>query len=275
MNYVIAKIKDRENTYEKLYAGEDKIYDLPQEIDNAFAYNPETILEPEDWYKIENFSKSKYVIDLLEHDFRTTDYGEANKVRTRQIDYIVSFQDGNYMFQRIFKHSIMTQKRISLGDNIYLNQGEKSIVINSTPDAIYIKTSDILLFKKLSTISPIFKGIDELYREATEEETAEFLQNSFIKLADDYGVDKIKKSNRKRIAIAIDTLKFFSKKDKQEILEYTHKYYPALRYEEKTRVFCIGSEEEMKYLLWGIEQRYYTTPVTKVNMVANSVVPLQ
>ena len=169
----------------------------------------------------------------------------------------------------------MMKKRITLGDTIRLDQGEKSIVINSTPDAIYVKDDDILYFKKLSTISPIFKGIDELYREATEEETKEFLQNDFIELEDSYGVEKVKKSNRKRIAMAMDTLSSFTPKDKQKILKYTHEYYPALKYDEKKKVFTIGSEEEMKYLLWGIEQRYYTTPVTNERRVANSIMQLE
>ena len=30
----------------------------------------------------------------------------------------------------------------------------------------------------------------------------------------------------------------------------------------------------MKYLLWGIEQRYYTTPVTNEKRVANSITKL-
>ncbi|WP_155895255.1 hypothetical protein [Lachnospira multipara] len=91
----------------------------------------------------------------------------ANRVRTEIVEYIMSVQDNVYFFQRILKHSIMMKKRITLGDTICLDQGERSIVINSTPDAIYVKDDDILYFKKLSTISPIFKGIDELYREAT------------------------------------------------------------------------------------------------------------
>ena len=39
-------------------------------------------------------------------------------------------------------------------------------------------------------------------------------------------------------------------------------------------IFTIGNEEDMKYLLWGIEQRYYTTPVTNENRVANSIMVL-
>ena len=274
MNHVIAKIRGRDNIFEKLYSG-NSIYELPAELNNAVEYNPDTILEDGEWYKIDNFSSTTYIIDELKHNFNTTDYDEANRVKTEAIEYILSVQDNVYFFQRILKHSIMMKKRITLGDNVRLDQGEKSIVINSSPDAVYMKDDDVLYFKKLSTISPIFKGIDELYREATEEETEEFLKNDFIELKDNYGVEKIKKSNRKRIAMAMETLGGFSKKDKQKILKYTHEYYPALEYEENKNIFTIGSEEEMKFLLWGIEQRYYTTPVTKERRVANSVMQLQ
>ena len=273
MNHVIARVRGREQIYEKLYSGES-IYELPLELNNAVEYNPETILDENEWYKIKRFSNTDYIIDVLKHDFRTTDFGMADKVRTYNIDFIMSVQDNIYFFQRILKHSIMKQKRITLGNNVRLDRGEKSIVINTVPDAVYMKKEDVLYFKKLSSISPIFKGIDELYREATDEETGEFLQNDFINLVDDYGVDKVKISNRKRIAMAMKTLKKFNKKDKQVILDYTHKYYPTLKYEEQGRIFSIGNEEEMKYLLWGIEQRYYTTPVTREKRVANSILQL-
>lgn len=273
MNYVIAKIKSREHMYEKLYSGES-IFRMPSELENSVNYNPQTVLEDDEWFKIDKFSETDYMIDILGKDFRSTDYGEANKVHSENIEYIMSYQENVYFFQRILKHSILQQKRIILGETVKLDRGEKSIVINDSPDAIYISEKDSLYFKKLSMVTPIFKGIDELYREATDEETKEFLQSDFIIVSEKYGVDKVKKSNRKRIAMAMDTLKRFSKKDKQTILEYTHQYYPALKYEEKSKKFTIETEEEMKYLLWGIEQRYYTTPVTREKRVANSIVEL-
>ena len=273
MNYVIAKIRDKNKIFEKLYAGES-IYSLPSGLESAVEYNPSTILEEDEWFKIDDFSQTEYCMDILKEDFRSTDYGEANKVKTQNVEYIISFQDNVYFFQRIFKHSIMEQKRITLGDNVRLDSGEKSIVINNVPDAIFVKTSDVLYFKKLTTVAPIFKGIEELYREATEEETEEFLRNDFIQVASDYDASKIKKSNRKRIAMAMETLQKFSKKEKKIILNYTHDYYPSLQYEAKQGVFTVNNEEEMKYLLWGIEQRYYTTPVTKERRVANSIVEL-
>lgn len=273
MNYVIAKVRGNTNTFEKLCACEN-LYELPTELCGAVDYHPETILDEYEWFKLDHFSNTTYIIDEMKQSFNSTNYSAASRVRTEKIEYIMAVQDDIYFFQRILKHSIMINKRITLGDKIRLDQGEKSIVINSLPDAIYDKKYDILYFKKLSMISPIFNGIDQLFREATNEETESFLKNEFIKLENDYGVNKVKKSNRKRIVAAIDTLANFSKEDKEDILSYIHEYYPLLKYEADDKVFTISNEEELKYLLWGIEQRYYTTPVTHEQRIANSIIKL-
>lgn len=124
MNHVIAKIRGRENIFEKLYSG-DNIYELPTELQGAVEYNPETILEEDDWYKIDQFSSTAYAIEVLKNDFNTVEFDEANRVRTERVEYIMSVQDNVYFFQRILKHSIMMKKRITLGDTIRLDQGKK------------------------------------------------------------------------------------------------------------------------------------------------------
>lgn len=273
MNYVIAKIKSKTHEYEKLFSGAE-LYQMPDGLEGAVEYQPSRLLEEGEWYKLQEFSTRSFCIDLLKDHFRSTDYPEASKVKTMEIEYICSYQERIYFFQRVFKHNIVMHKRITLGDNVRLDKGERSIVINDNADGIYVKDEDVLYFRKLQTIAPIFKGIEELYKEATQEETEQFLTNDFIKLDNSYNADKVKKMNRKRIAMAMDTLNGFDRKQKRRILDYTHKYYPHLFYEPKKGVFTIGSEEDMKYLLWGIEQRYYTTPVTKENRVANSVMVL-
>lgn len=272
MNYVLAKVKIKnEEGYRKLYKGE-AIFEELIGLTGANEYTPSTILDEDEWFKLSAFSTQEYCLDFLCDEFNSTEYAEIDKARTDIIEYICSYQSGQYYFQRILKHSIFKQKRLTLGDNVNLDKGEKSIVINDYPDAMYDKKDDTLYFRKLQTIAPIFKGIDILYKEATKEETESFLQNDFIETIDGYGVDKIKTMNRKRIAMAMETLKNFNKKQRKEVLDYTHEYYPHLQYKGNT--FSVGTEDDMKFLLWGIEQRYYTTPVTKEQRVANSVIPL-
>ena len=67
----------------------------------------------------------------------------------------------------------------------------------------------------------------------------------------------------------MDTLNKLDEQQKKEIFSYTDKYYPDLKYDGKA--FEIKNEEDMKNLLYGIEQRFYTTPVTNEKRVANSV----
>lgn len=269
MNHVIVKLK-KDEEYKKLYSGKS-IFSLPDNLESAVEYNPVTLLEEGEWYVLKNFSNTYYCLELFRSEFSSVAYSMIKKSETDALEFICSYDQGVFFIQRIFKNNVLVKKHITLGDNVDLKT-EKSIVINEWPDAIYQKESDRLYFRKLQTIIPIFKGIEELYKEATNEEIESFLQNSFISTVGDYGADKVKTLNRKRIALAMETLKQFDGKQRKEVLDYTHRYYPQLEY--KKGVFSVRNEEDLKYVLWGIEQRYYTTPVTKENRIANSVLPL-
>ena len=109
-----------------------------------------------------------------------------------------------------------------------------------------------------------------LYREATQEETDSFLANDFISLKDDYSGSKVKTANRKRIALAAKTLSELDEPDRKNIFKYIGDYCPGLKVSENS--FEVGSENELKMLLYGIEQRFYTTPVGGEKRLANSVI---
>lgn len=272
MNYVIAKIK-KDEQYRNLYSG-DSFYNIPANIDSAVAYSPDTLLDEGEWYMVEDFSKKEYCLKLLKEEFRTTDFDMIRHMHnnSEKIEYICAYEEGVFFFQRMLKNSILSKKCLVLGNETKLEK-DKSIVINDLPDAIYSREKDRLYFRKIETIMPIFRGIEELYREATKEDVKKFLDSDFIKLVEGYNVDEVKKLNRKRIAVVLEILKEFNKEQRKDVLEYTHKYYPKLEYNKKK--FSIGNEDDLKYLLWGIEQRYYTTPVTKEDRVANSTIALR
>ena len=271
MSYIVAKVK-KDAEYKNVYSGDEEIYKMSVELQNSVEYTPTRLLEEDEWYRISDFSQKKFCIEFLKREFNTTDYTLIDKSNADSLEYICSYQNEVYFFQRIMKHNILIQKRITIGEKISLNKGEKSIVINELPDAIYNKCEDNLYFKKIETIAPIFRGIEELYKEATREEVENFLAREFINPINEYGVDKVKTLNRKRIALAMSTLNGFNEQQKRDVLDYTHQYYPRLEY--NNGAFSVGSEEDMKYLLWGIEQRYYTTPVTSEPRVAKSVMVL-
>lgn len=271
MDFLLARVADRRNWYRKMIAGET-IYQIPSNLENRIRYTPMDICDEDSWFYIDSFSQNKFCLDILKQDvFNSTDYEEINVIQPEKISYLVSYQGQNFFcFQRVYTSSLLQQKRfLHIGGRVEVRECERGIIINDVPDAIYSKREDCLYFKKLETITPIFKGIDELYREATEEETRQFLGYSFINLQNGFDTLEVKKSNRKRIALAMNVLGSFSEKQKRRIFEYTNEYFPNLKYNGNS--FEIENEEDLKNLLYGIEQRLYTTPVTKEQRCASAV----
>lgn len=275
MNHLIAKIRVQGSPikFRKVLSGRD-IYSLPSDLNNHIEYSANHNLDEDSWFGIESFSKKKYCIPLLKENFNSIDYDSLTSISFDKIDYICSYQNqSEFYFQKISKTQLISKKAISyIGDAFNFEENSRNIIINNKPDAIYLKDKDILYFKNLSAITSIFKGIDELYREATEEETKKFLNEGFISLRHSFSAEKVKKANRKRIALAINTLKSFNNIEKSKVIDYIKDYCPEL--ESNNNSFIIGSEEELKSLLFGIDQRYYTTLVKDEKRLANSVITL-
>jgi len=88
---------------------------------------------------------------------------------------LCSYQTGVYFFQKVSSKQFIRKKYFTLSDEPTLYEDAPIIVIDEYADAIYLKNQDTLYFKNLNSITAIFKGIDMLYHEATQEETQEFL----------------------------------------------------------------------------------------------------
>lgn len=271
MEHLLAKVNDRKNGYRKMISGQ-KIYQIPDNLTNRIKYGPEDTLEEDEWFYIEKFSDTAFCIDLLKQEFfNSTDFSKINRIKSEKINYLVAYQEENFfLFQRVYTSSMLKEKRfVHIGEAVEIRESKNGILINEVPDAIYVRSENCLYFKKLETIAPIFKGIDELYREATEDETRDFLNNDFISLKNNFCVESVKKSNRKRVALAIKILEDFSIEQKREVFQYTNSYYPNLQFDGDK--FEVKDENDLKNLLYGIEQRLYTTPVTHEKRCASAV----
>jgi len=63
--------------------------------------------------------------------------------------------------------------------------------------------------------------------------------------------------------------------DKAEVHSYIEKYCEKkLNFNKQDSKFEISTDDELKLLLYGIEQRFYTTPFGHEKRLANSVVSL-
>lgn len=276
MNHLVAQIKKRGTGVKtfKILSGE-VVYELPRDLENPKVYSSDYKLEDDEWFHIPDFSNTDYCIELLKKDFISADYDQIDSDQLKNLKFLCSYQIHSgvefFYFQRLSSTHYLRKKWFKISDTPMLEKESPLIVINPIADAIYNRSNDTLYFKNLPPISGIFKGISELYKEATKQETEAFLANEFIFLENDYNAELVKIPNRKRISLAMETINSFNQKEKKQIFSYIKDYCKKLKYNDTKSHFSISDEEELKQLLWGIEQRYYTTPVGNERRVANSV----
>ena len=277
MNHVLAHIKTRTKKRIFKLISDQSLFDVVTvDLNTCVPYNPDHNLDEDSWFKLEGFSQKAFCIELLKKDFNSKDYFDLTKGNFSKIAYLFAVQGDDFYFQKITPSLFVKRKTIVFGEAAELEKSQTRLVINTLPDAVYFKVSDTLIFKNLATISSIFKGIDELYKEATKEEVEQFLDESFIELTNDYNVENVSKPNRKRIGLAMATLEVMSADDKANMLDYIDGYCgeQKLKFDKANQKFEISNDDELKLLLYGIEQRFYTTPFGQEKRLANSVVTL-
>jgi hypothetical protein len=249
------------------------IFCKPDNLEASIEYNTVTLLEDDDWYSLSDFSHKPYCLEFLTREFVSVDYAVISPRDFSKIIFLWVYQDGNFFFQRVTPAKRVKRKWLFVSREQWeYEENGTSISLNDYPDAIYNLADNTLYFRKLCNISGIFAGIDELYREATKDEVRSFCNYDFIELAGGFTADDVKTNNRKRITKALDMLKHFSNSEMKKIFSYIKDYCPELA--TVNGKFSIHNEDSLKKLLYGIEQRYYTTLVGDERRLANSVIPM-
>lgn len=278
MDCIIARASKR---YWKLLSDEKLYKNISYDDSSYVEYSYDHNLDEECWFKIENFSSQDFCPKILKIEFDSKEYDSITRDNFNSIKYILSVQDENiYCFQRTPKSSYLRKKFISIGDNIALEENKTVFAINNIPDAVYFKDKDVLIFRNIVTISSVFSGIDQLYREATNDDVDNFLSNNFINKDKNFSAENVSKPNRKRIAMVMDTLSKLDNNSKNKILDYINEYCADnpkinIKFNKKTHKFKISTDNELKILLYGIEQRFYTTPIGNEKRLANSITKLK
>lgn len=273
MDCVLVKVKKlRKNPIFKLISGHTLFAGININPAACVDYNPDHNLDEDSWFKVEEFSWQPYCLEILKNNFDSKDYSDLTKDKFTDISYICSAQGEDFYFQKVTPSLFLHRKTVIFGEVAEIEDSNLRLVINSRPDAIYIKALDILLFRNLATISSIFPGIDELYKEATQEEVEQFLEEPFIELSNDFEASKVSKPNRKRVALAMATLAALPEQDKEAMLSYIDGYCgEQLKFDKNTGKFEISVDNDLKMLVYGIEQRFYTTQFGQEKRLANSV----
>lgn len=271
MDFLIAKIKRMKNPpHYKVLSGQT-IYQFDLNQFSLAEYSPDHNLDEDGLFKVSNFSNQTYCLDILKDEVVSANFDQIPSAKFKGISYLCSFQADAICFQKVTPSTYLNRNILKLGENAEIEECGNKIFINPFPDAVYVQSQNILVFRNLGTISSIFKGIDILYKEATQEEVESFLGESFISLSDGYNATKVSKPNRKRIALAMDSFARLEVHEKDQMLDYIHDYCTDITYSESDKCFLISRDEDLKFLLYGIEQRFYTTMLGQEKRLANSI----
>ena len=84
-----------------------------------------------------------------------------------------------------------------------------------------------------------------------------------------FSADDVKTENRKRISMVQQEMGEWNESERQAIIRYIRDYATDIDYDNGK--FVIHDEKELRSLLWGLEQRFYTTIVGGKKYIANSV----
>ena len=262
----------RKTPYKKLLSDTKLYQTLDPTAVSMVRYNPDHNLDEDAWFKIDKFSEQEFYIGELNGDLDTKDCDDLSKGKFRDISCLISIQGKDIYFQKVTPSSFITRKIIQFGEAAHLEESANRIIVKSVPDAVFIKGSDVLLFKDISSVSSIFPGIDQLYKEATEAEVKAFLNSEFIQLVKPYDHSSVSKPNRKRLALVNDTLQAMPAAQRENLVEYIKDYCKeAVTLTADGERFELSTDQQLKFVLYGIEERFYTTMHSQEKRLANSV----
>lgn len=270
MDFLFVKTKGRQGTFRKVLSNQTVYSDI-SEFDDKRPYNDELNLRDGQWFVLEQFSQKDYAPALVTEVFNSAVWSQISRADYDKIDYIVSVQnDGNLLiFQNVTTRLIYKrQSLLSLDEQPSLINKDYTLVINTNADAYYVRDIDSLFFKRLSNITSIFPGINELYNEATDAEVDSLFRLSMLHVNPNFTRNKVKTANRRKIKEALDMYNNYTAEQKIQLPTYLQKYCADLIYDEQEGKFEISTEKTLSLLLNGLCQRYYTTEISNEKKVA-------
>lgn len=273
MDQVLAKIKRvRKNPYRKLLSDVTLFEAIDLTKISKVAYNSDHNLDEDSWFAVESFSEKEFFPETLQNAIDSKDYDALTKDKFQDITYLLSAQGEDAYFQKVTPASFIKRKLLAFGEVVELHEGVDRILIKSFPDAVFLRVQDTLLFRDIASVSSIFPGIDQLYKEATMAEVVEFLSLEFISVSGGYNHEAVSKPNRRRLALVSETMKKMPEDQRSSLIEYICAYCKdGVTLTADGKSFDLSTDTQLKLILYGIEERFYTTQHSKEKRLANSV----
>lgn len=273
MDFLFGKTLVKNELLYKLL-GDKTVYADFYDLQDAIPYDPQTSLDDEEIFVLNDFTSRAYCPAYLKERFASTTYAQMPNEKYNQITYLLSVQEDaeKFFFQRVSPSMIYEQPFVlwGAGEPNFVSEG-KVLFLKKRADALFVKSENKLYFRDLSKLTSIFEGIEELYRMSTPEETRDFLNLDFIRLDAGFNADNVNVTNRKLITGALDKVKKLTQTKKDKLIKYICRYSTGIEYNEDSASFAIANDKQLKELLYGIDERYYKASVAAESRVAKTI----
>lgn len=275
MGTLIAKIKS-EAQWVKICDQID--IDVLNQLDlsDSMVYDPNNSVAHQ-WFRIDNFSNTEYFNELFGNPI---DAGELTTINANQLDdikFFSYFTENKFYIQRMLTGCYIKKAGFwSIGNSIQFANDNKMVTINPIPDGVYDLNTDTLYFQELNRLYNIFSSIKQEYVQGTSGSIHDFLSNDMINLGNDFSVDKVSLSNRKRINVVARIYNEYSQEQKNNLRDYIHLFSNGdLEYNEQNCKFIINNDTELRLLLFGMQMRLYKQPLSDETQVATSTTSIR
>ncbi|POO56718.1 hypothetical protein [Agrobacterium rosae] len=271
MNLIVARLKRKSVQLCTVLSHENEILAVPA-FNNAKTFAPHYKPDEEEWLKIEAFSQTEYAEPALLENINTVDMPQLTAAQASEVRFLCIIQGSHRIYQRVPASNIIKRKFIEISGQFSVVEDKKIIILNERPDAVHDVGSDVLYFMDFSKLKSFFSKIDALYREATDVEVTQFLENEIFNISSGFVVGNVSKPNRKRIALLKDKINSFTQQQIEHLMQDFANYSTDVKVENGA--FQISSDHDLKLAIYCMEERFYTTPVTVEKRLANSVLQL-
>lgn len=243
-------------------------------IRESILYSPEANLEDGEWFRMEKIKASGIINEIIDKPFNQQKYNLITKEEFEYMHHMVIVQNENAYFQKISTKHLISAPVVMFNSKPSIKKTNKMLILDDKFDAIYNFSSDTLYFKKYNALTAIFDGVTEYYKEATDEVVKKFLENDFLEIHGTFDECKVSKPNRKRVGLLVDKMDSFSVPEKQIIADYIVDYIEDMKKTDDGNKLIINNDEDLKHVLMGYLERYFTTIITNEAKLATGVMPI-
>jgi hypothetical protein len=274
INKLMAKSRGTSSNYNVIFEDKDHMADIKKfmpspDVSHLVEFSPEQKLEDNEWFYIDLNTDQKTVMIQPYLDAATSsDTSDAGSIDYEQIMTIFRVSGRKIIFSKITSGSRVENKlSLAFGERPELEKSFHAIELKHTPDA-YFDGGVRLYFRNYTAVRPLFKGLDEFFRRATEEEREEFLGSGFFVLGDDY--IHIGVRTAKRIAAIIDdpAIDLKDEETREKIRTYAKNYPESnIKLTDNGRM-PINSSSDLNNVLTLLDGHFYTSELTGEKMKA-------